>query len=63
MRFRVEKRAKKDKTKWHTWFAWHPVRIGPHLAWLEFVERRGDFFEDSCGGIWVYEYQNAVWYY
>lgn len=27
--------------RWHEWFAWYPVRVGPDkAAWLERVERR-----------------------
>lgn len=27
--------------EWHLWFAWYPVRVGPHdCRWLEYVERR-----------------------
>ncbi len=41
------------KTKWHQWFAWHPVRVGPkHFQWLEMVERKGDFdyHASACRG-------------
>jgi hypothetical protein len=62
MRIRLDKKKPKDKTQWHVWFAWHPIRIGPHLAWLEFVERCGTFSEDSCGGCWSYEYRDVVWH-
>lgn len=35
----------RDVTKWHVWFAWHPVRAQRHLqpdvwVWLEPVERQ-----------------------
>jgi len=27
-------------SKWHLWFAWHPVRVGDgDVRWLEVVER------------------------
>jgi len=27
--------------RWHSWFAWHPVRVGPReCRWLERIERR-----------------------
>lgn len=33
-----EKRARLGK--WHRWFAWYPVKVGPHdCRWFEFVER------------------------
>lgn len=34
------------KKKWHTWFAWFPVRIKGTHYWLEPVLRRGE----SCIG-------------
>jgi hypothetical protein len=44
--------------QWHRWFAWHPVRIGEELLWLESVERLGK----SHGGyypFWTWEYREA----
>lgn len=29
----------KNKTKWHLWFAWHPVRVNNCIIWLETVDR------------------------
>lgn len=44
--------------KWHTWFAWHPVRIGSHdCRWLENIERIGTppkWFDDP----WTWEYRS-----
>ena len=52
-----EKKAAKEK--WHTWFAWYPVRIGSHdCRWLEAIERKGEYkllSDIECG--WVYEYR------
>lgn len=66
MRIRTKKKPPQDKTQWHVWFAWHPVTItnrdGTFKAWLEFVERRGEFVEDSLGGDWSYQYRDATWY-
>lgn len=47
---------------WHRWFAWHPVIIGDHLFWLEWVERRGGF--DHSKNIdrrppWRWQYRTA----
>ena len=25
---------------WHRWYAWHPIRVGEQLVWLEIVERK-----------------------
>lgn len=31
----------KRKLEWHTWFAWHPVKIAPgDCRWLETILRR-----------------------
>jgi len=58
-------RQRIDKTKWHPWFAWHPVRIARQQegcvivivrAWLETIWRKGEY---SCGwgeGCWNWEY-------
>lgn len=26
--------------EWHSWFAWHPVRVDGVSVWLEFLSRR-----------------------
>jgi hypothetical protein len=44
--------------QWHRWFAWRPVRIGSRdCRWLEWVERKGTYFEYymECG--WSFEYR------
>jgi hypothetical protein len=28
--------------EWYSWFAWHPVRVGRQIVWLEWVERKAD---------------------
>lgn len=25
---------------WHSWYAWHPVKVAGYYMWLETVERR-----------------------
>lgn len=46
-----EKKARLKE--WHTWFAWHPIRIGPHdYRWLETVVRKGRF----QGDYWEWQY-------
>lgn len=37
------KRNNRDKSRWHKWFAWHPVVIENDCVWLETVERRIDY--------------------
>lgn len=43
MRWNVPKTRKEKhdaKYEWHSWFAWHPVRVDDKMCWLEVVERR-----------------------
>jgi len=55
---RFEKKIPTDKTKWHDWFAWFPVRVetihcmGTESAWVWFetVERRIDDLPLKCYG-------------
>jgi hypothetical protein len=38
--------------EWHPWFAWRPVRVDSgDCRWLEWVERRGNFWA-ACGESW-----------
>lgn len=33
------------RAQWHRWFAWRPVRLeSGDCRWLEYVERRVEFF-------------------
>lgn len=56
MKFKVPirydvKRAMIDK--WHSWFAWYPVRVGiTEFCWLERVERKRN--SDWFGDYWEY---------
>ena len=38
-----------NKSKWHKWFAWHPVRIGNKLVWFEIVMRKGRYEHPDYG--------------
>jgi hypothetical protein len=41
------------KEKWHLWFAWHPVRVGPReRRWLETVARKGKHHCHPHAGCW-----------
>lgn len=32
---------RKNKQKWHKWFAWYPVRLEDNdCRWLEYIERK-----------------------
>ena len=43
---------------WHKWYAWFPVRVGPHdCRWLETVERRGERWVSWGGSGWTWEYR------
>ena len=33
-------RIKVDKNRWHSWFAWYPIKYGIHWVWLQRVQRR-----------------------
>lgn len=43
---------------WHRWFAWHPVRAGEEVVWLEDVERKGELMYDSLSTYWAWEYRS-----
>lgn len=44
--------------RWHRWFAWRPVWIGGNeFAWLETVQRRGDW---RILGRWDWQYRPDV---
>jgi hypothetical protein len=63
MRWRSTKRGRCDRTEWHLWFAWHPVRLNLHTrVWLETVERKGSMalMADSEGypyEHWEFQYR------
>lgn len=40
MRIYPKKRPQFDWSKWHAWFAWHPVTTKSGIfVWLEWIER------------------------
>ena len=45
MQFKIKPR--KNKERWHHWFAWRPVTIGRYIVWLEFVAIRFVYY--PCG--------------
>lgn len=49
----------KAKSRWHNWFAWHPVRVSPTKgAWLTTVQRKGEWkLIGPCECGWEYEYR------
>lgn len=56
---------KRDLTKWHSWFAWHPVRVGPDdCRWLEVVWRKGtlESYAKLCD-ISGYAFEETYWDY
>ncbi len=51
----------RDNTKWHNWFAWHPVQVGSELMWLCNIQRRDVCSEGAawaCAPIWEYRAKN-----
>ena len=49
------------KSKWHRWFAWHPVRLAPHdCRWLEYVERKGVWVDFMKMSFWTWDYREIV---
>lgn len=44
-----------DLTKWHRWFAWHPVSVGNDFVWWEYVIRKGTYGYDGIS----FEYRTA----
>lgn len=48
--------------EWHRWFAWHPVRLNggdESCRWLEYVARKGSFWECWGDGGWDWKYADA----
>lgn len=36
------------KKKWHTWFAWYPIKLDTReTAWLQSVQRKGNWTCDA----------------
>ena len=49
---------KKMLEDWHPFFCLWPRRIASHdCRWLEWVERRGEFFYDGWDSDWTWEYR------
>ena len=49
-------------TDWHRWFAWRPVHVeGIGCVWLEWIERRGDFWQGGAGDSgWDWNYRATL---
>jgi hypothetical protein len=39
---------KKDKTVWHKWFAWRPVKVDEVWVWGETIERQ-EIYDKNFG--------------
>lgn len=54
------------KSKWHTWFAWHPIVIGINdtghriILWLEYVKRKGEYHYTYDGSYWKWKYRKII---
>ena len=53
-----------EKSKWHRWFAWHPVTIKIHepegvyeKVWLEWIQRCGTLHTWGFDIYWIWEYR------
>ena len=45
---RWQSKDPKEEFKWHTWFAWYPIKTGCGTnVWLEYVERQKNEFRPS----------------
>lgn len=45
-------------TNWHSWFAWHPVRVATDdVRWLERVERKGELLEGVGQRFWDWSFR------
>ena len=59
MRFRCP--FERNLRQWHSWFAWHPVRLeSGECAWLEWVERRGEPRWSWGEWFWYWEYRSLA---
>ena len=58
MKWKVKQRKPEEYKKW---FAWHPVTIGDHIIWFEYIERLRwvdhDAFPSMNGTNWNTEYR------
>lgn len=66
MKWRVRKPGAKHRAlkKWHTWFAWHPVRVptegrmsGMTMVWLQNIRRKGTYYYGYGDSCWEWEYK------
>ena len=67
MRWSRQPRTPKDKTRWHGWFAWHPVKMestsmhDPIVrVWLERVEREGTWIMTGLGMRMMWRYRERT---
>jgi hypothetical protein len=59
MKFNIPSKQRRivDKSRWHKWFAWRPVRVDYNdVRWLEFVFRKGSF-DEYCPPFMTWEWQ------
>lgn len=46
MRWNCKQPEYKDKGKWHSWYAWFPVKVKNEWVWMEYIKRRQVIFTD-----------------
>lgn len=47
-------------TQWETWFAWRPIAVGPHIAWLKTIQRKWIRTPGADRGYYIYR-RNKDW--
>lgn len=56
---RWKEKTRVSRERWHTWYAWHPIRINGMWVWLETVHRKGTL---KCGWgdcYWEWQYTDT----
>lgn len=49
---------RKDLSRWHYWFAWHPVQCEGENVWLEWILRKEE--SSMAGCFWMYKFDSRL---
>lgn len=52
-----------DKSEWHKWFAWYPVKIKDERIWLETIIRKEDSYSYEVDGFFNESYTHWEYYW